>query len=87
MGARMYDRCGAVMQWRVAQDTDVAVQAKSTTWDVAVTLLGLLWVRDSADLTISRQARLVAAILCAVGEWTSLPPAARWAQLLHHRGL
>ena len=42
MGARLYHRCGAVMQWRVVRDEDVPVQAESAAWYVVVTWSGLL---------------------------------------------
>ena len=63
----------------------VPVQAKSAEWDVAVTWSGLLWARDPSAPSISCRAGLMAAYLHTLGEWTSVPPASRWAQL-HHRG-
>ena len=56
-------------------------------WDVAVTWPGLLWARDSSALTISHQVGLSAAFRRAFGEWSSLTPAVRWAELLHQGGL
>ena len=60
------------------RDEDVPVQAEFAAWDVAVTWLGPLWAQVSSTLTISRRGGgggggLVAAVLCAVREWTSLP--------------
>ena len=37
MGAHVYEHGGAVSQWRVMQDTNVPIQARSVAWDVAVT--------------------------------------------------
>ena len=58
----------------------------SAAWDVAVTWSWLLWALDLLALTVSSRAELAAAYLCAVGKWTSLPPLALWARLLHQGG-